>query len=216
LDSDPEVTTMTAAPSIYEGKIRLSCKETAVLVREALKKAFPETKFSVRSKTYSGGASIDVSWTDGPTSKSVNKVIKPFEGSDFDAMIDLKTYCDHWLLPDGTVQIAHREGTTGSLSEIITDPPAPNAQLVSFGADYVFGQRRESPEFLDAVLKVFEAKLGRELPREPREQWNLEVPLKVDRLDGTLYHMVETETECLGTVLNAYVDWLTGEEVLTA
>lgn len=38
----------------------LSCAETAKLIRQALKEAFPDMKFGVRSKTYSGGASIDV------------------------------------------------------------------------------------------------------------------------------------------------------------
>ncbi len=44
----------------------LSCADTAQLVRAALEQAFPRQKFSVRSHTYAGGASIDISWTDGP------------------------------------------------------------------------------------------------------------------------------------------------------
>lgn len=46
----------------------LSAADTAKLVRVALKRSFPGTRFSVRSKTYSGGASIDVSWMDPPAS----------------------------------------------------------------------------------------------------------------------------------------------------
>ena len=38
-----------------------TCAETAKLIRQSLKEAFPGVKFSVRSSTYSGGASIDVS-----------------------------------------------------------------------------------------------------------------------------------------------------------
>ena len=44
----------------------LSAAETAVLIRKALAKSFPGTKFYVRSETYSGGASIDV-YYDGAT-----------------------------------------------------------------------------------------------------------------------------------------------------
>jgi len=39
-----------------------SAADTAKLVRAALKRSLPATRFSVRSKTYSAGASIDVSW----------------------------------------------------------------------------------------------------------------------------------------------------------
>jgi hypothetical protein len=48
----------------------LSCAETAKLVRKVLKTAFQGVKFSVRSDTYSGGASIDIRWTDGPNPRS--------------------------------------------------------------------------------------------------------------------------------------------------
>lgn len=95
----------------------LSCAETAKLVRKALKEAFPRQKFSVRSSTYSMGASIHVGWTDGPQTADVDKVIGCFAGSGFDGMIDLKTSNSHWLYPDGTVQlfeyeIGHSYGST--------------------------------------------------------------------------------------------------------
>jgi len=52
----------------------LSCAETAKLIGPALKAAFPGVKFSVRSHTYAGGASIDIDWTDGPTQKTVDRL----------------------------------------------------------------------------------------------------------------------------------------------
>jgi hypothetical protein len=128
----------------------LSCAETAKLVRAALKQAHPGVKFGVRSKTYSGGASIDVSYTDGPPASEVEKSVGIFAGADFDGMIDLKCYSSHWLEPDGSVTIAKAQGTESSggyLPQVIGDPPSPNSRLVSFGADYVFVQRRYSPEF---------------------------------------------------------------------
>jgi len=94
----------------------LSCAETAKLIRPALKRAFPGVKFSVRSSTYSMGASIDIYWTDGPLAADVDKVAKPYAGAGFDGMIDLKTYNSDWLYPDGHVEsfqsdIGHSYGT---------------------------------------------------------------------------------------------------------
>jgi hypothetical protein len=94
----------------------LSCADTAKLARKALKEAYPHQKFSVRSSTYSMGASIRVGWTDGPQTADVDKVVGCFAGSGFDGMIDLKTSNSHWLYPDGTVelfeyQIGHSYGS---------------------------------------------------------------------------------------------------------
>jgi len=75
----------------------VSCADTAKLIRQALKEAFPGVKFGVRSKTYSGGASIDVTWTDGPRRCDVEQVAKAFEGASFDGMTDMKSYRRHLL-----------------------------------------------------------------------------------------------------------------------
>ena len=68
----------------------LTCAQTAKLLRQALKEAFRTTKFSVRSASYAGGASIDVHWTDGPTATQIRAICDRFEGADFDGMQDLK------------------------------------------------------------------------------------------------------------------------------
>jgi len=99
----------------------LTCAETAKLVRAALKQAFPGVRFSVRSDTYAGGASIDVGWTDGPTPAVVERVARRFEGASFDGQIDLTSYHDSLLAgPDGTVE------------------------QVNYGADFIFCQRELS------------------------------------------------------------------------
>jgi len=110
---------MTTKPVYY------STTETAELVRTQLKEAFPGVKFGVRSKKYSGGSSIRVSWIDGPTPKEVNEVVSYFEGAVFDGMIDLKSYVT-------------------KVSE--------NGVPVRFGADYVFTDRSYSVEFLSNIL----------------------------------------------------------------
>lgn len=101
----------------------LSCAETAKLVRAALKAEFPGIKFSVRSSTYAGGASIHTSWVDGPTGADVDAVQKLYAGATFDGMIDLKSYHTSLLVDE--------DG---------------NPREVHFGADFVFGQRRLSEE----------------------------------------------------------------------
>jgi len=137
-------------------KLYLTCADTAKLVRKALKREFPTTKFSVRSSNYAGGASIDVRWTDGPTSKQVDPVLNAFEGAGFDGMIDLKYSVETWLLPDGSVAPAYSVGTEGSRGVdegYAYAPPAPDAELVHFGADFVFTNRHDSREALEAAIE---------------------------------------------------------------
>lgn len=128
----------------------LSAAETAKLVRAALKREFPSVKFSVRSKTYAGGASIDVGWTDGPTVRMVERIAKAYQGGAFDGMIDLKVNRECWLLPDGRASHASTDGTSGSGGVIPAKRdwmPHPEAKLVAFGADFVFCARSLSPAF---------------------------------------------------------------------
>ena len=123
----------------------ITVTDTAKLVRQALSKQFPVVKFSVRSKSYSGGASIDVSWTDGPRAKVVDETIKGFEGRSFDGMNDLATDQDSWLLPDGTADLAYRpDSYGGSIPGFVSNAPHPDAQMVHFGANYVFSNRHIS------------------------------------------------------------------------
>jgi len=91
----------------------ISTTDTAALIRKALKARFPDVTFSVRSKSYSGGSSIRVNWTDGPTRRCVSAVTAKFEGSHMNMMEDLK------------------EPQTGEL----------NGEPVRFSADFVFTDR---------------------------------------------------------------------------
>ena len=103
----------------------LSCAETAKLVRAALKNAFPGVKFSVTSKTYSGGASINVGWIDGPSEPEVETVSKRFSGATFDGMQDLKSY--------------H------------TSTHPVTGETVRYGADFVFSQRDYSRAMTERI-----------------------------------------------------------------
>jgi hypothetical protein len=104
----------------------VSCADTAKLLRSALKAQFPSVKFSVKSRTYSGGASINVSWIDGPFSNEVEKIAQRYAGATFDGSIDLKEYHDDLVYFEGD-----------------NEPT-----LVHYGADFVFTRRELSPAYI--------------------------------------------------------------------
>lgn len=106
--------------------------DCAKLVRAAIKGRFPTTVFSVRSKSYAGGASINVRWTDGPTVPAVDEVVDPFVGSSFDGMIDLKSL------------------VYGRL----------NGEEVRYGSDYIHTTRDISPAFHAFLVQKFESETG--------------------------------------------------------
>ena len=61
--------------------------EAAKTIRGDLKRAFPDTKFSVRSSNFSQGHSVDVNYTDGPPLDAVEAIAnhygqRGFSGSD--------------------------------------------------------------------------------------------------------------------------------------
>jgi hypothetical protein len=117
----------------------LTCADTAKLLRKALKAAHPGVKFSVRSSSYAGGASIDVYWTDGPTARTVDETTQLYTGATFDGMIDLKSY--HSTL------LAGKDGTVRD---------------VQFGADFIFTHRDLSDGYVARVAADVE-KAGRML-----------------------------------------------------
>ena len=104
----------------------LSVAETAKLIRASLRESFPGVKFSVRSSSYAGGASIRVGWVDGPTTAAVEAVAHPWQGSYFDGMQDYKGSRYHTL--DG--------------------------EPVRFGADFVFCEREETHAVLARAARL--------------------------------------------------------------
>lgn len=121
----------------------ISAADTAKLVRKALAPAFPNIKFSVTSKTYSGGASIRVRWIDGPTEAQVNEVAGKFAGATFDGMQDLKSY---------------HSSTDEQGNE------------VHYGADFVFCEREYSGAFTRVVCDYISTKYRVEIPQ--LDEWN--------------------------------------------
>lgn len=144
----------------------LSCADTAKMIRGELKATFPKIKFGVRSKTYSGGASIDIAWTDGPTGKQVEAITSKFEGKSFDGMIDMPVSNYAYLMPDGSVRWGGTDGTEGSMGVIPADhvPQPINGRRVHFGANYIFCERQYTAGFLASVAHPVCEKFGKPLP----------------------------------------------------
>jgi hypothetical protein len=145
----------TAERTEKQERIYISTPDTARMIRTVLKANYPGFKFSVRSKSYSGGSSITVYWEDGPTTEEVDSLVKRFEGASFDGMIDLKSY--------HSSDLAGRE--------------------VHFGADYVFTSRSFSVERTKEVLEEIQRDYDvPELPENPEIKagwieggWNIKV-----------------------------------------
>lgn len=122
----------------------ISTTDTAKLIREILKVEFPGIKFSVRSKMYSGGSSIDIGWTDGPTAKQVSAYTGMFEGATFDGMIDLKSY----------VTITNEDG-----------------EEIHYGADFVFENREYSDALTQKVAERAAHYYGMDVPVMNEHGW---------------------------------------------
>jgi hypothetical protein len=106
---------------------RYSTAETAKEIRKTLKTNYPGQKFAVKSKTYSGGCSIDVKWVDGPTINEVGGLLNIFKSAYFDSSIDLKT-------DRGAVEYEGKQ--------------------VRFSCDYLFTQREYSAATYGNALKT--------------------------------------------------------------
>lgn len=63
--------------------------DCAKAIRRDLKQAYPGTQFSVRSRTYSGGTSVDVEWLDGPERRDVSAVTCKYQYGCFNIEDDL-------------------------------------------------------------------------------------------------------------------------------
>jgi len=120
---------------------RITLTETAKMIRKSLKATFPGVKFSTRSKSYSGGASITIEYVDGPAYAAVQEVADRFAGATFDPMQDLK---------EARPSVVSRED--GTIEE------------VRFGADYVFVRRELSDEGKARIGAAICEEFGIEFP----------------------------------------------------
>lgn len=101
--------------------------DVAKLIRAALKAAFPGVNFGVRSSRYAGGSSIYVNWTNGPTTREVERVTDYYQGAMFDGMQDLKISCRDRVIDGKPVKLGV---DYVSCSRHVTD--AARARLANF------------------------------------------------------------------------------------
>jgi hypothetical protein len=113
-------------------------------IRAELKQAFPGVKFSARTSSYSGGNSIDISWTDGPTTKQAEAITGKYAGGSFDGMTDSYDY------------------KSSPWTEVFGE------------AKYVHCNRRYSPQTVVSIARLVRSKLGgiEETPEQIAALWN--------------------------------------------
>lgn len=129
--------------------------DAAKMLRPLLKREFPGVKFSVRIDRYSGGSSIDVAWTDGPTVEQVDTVTHGFQGRRFEGMTDCGYGADSWFCPEHGARVAETYGCDLSSNNDVHDSRCcAQAELVHFMSGYVHTHRRLSPEFTAELRAV--------------------------------------------------------------
>lgn len=85
-----------------------SLRAAAKNIRIELARAFPGVKFSVKSRRFSGGDAIDVSWVDGPQSCQVDEIIGRYSAGSFNGMEDIYEYSrDAWIEAFGDAKYVH-------------------------------------------------------------------------------------------------------------
>ena len=98
----------------YEGKyVYLNAKNTAVVIRQYIKKNFPQLKTWVTSDVYSGGSSVRVQMcrTNGQLvpyewEKEINTFTNSLKAGHFDGMYDIYEYREDKLTTDNGTRIA--------------------------------------------------------------------------------------------------------------
>lgn len=154
--------TTNTAPA-FSAPRSIGLVDTAKLIRKHLKAAFPGQKFTVRTSRFSGGSSIDVNWTDGPTGSQVDAIIDAFAYGRFDGSIDMAYSVSSWYCSEHGASVRHSAGTQdsrGSNPAIDEVSCCLGAEPVSFGAKFVSGQRRLSDDFRSLLENDVEVVTG--------------------------------------------------------
>ena len=66
-----------------------SAANCSAAIKAELSKIYPGVKFSVRSDTFSGGNSVHIGWSDGPTSDEVETITGKYQYGHFNGMEDI-------------------------------------------------------------------------------------------------------------------------------
>ena len=120
----------------------VACNTASAAALKPLRAAFPGVPFSVRSTSYSGGSSVWVKWTDGPSKGHVDDALSGFAGHDFDGSIDMSFSHSCYMTRTGTVGYAGTSGTAGSMGSVpaVKNDVPYGATIVHF-MPYIFTDR---------------------------------------------------------------------------
>ena len=107
----------------------LQPKEVAALMRKLLKHHYPRQKFNVRTKTYTGGASVWVRYQGGPNQREVERLVNTLQFARFDSMTDYGYAAKLW------VNMATGEAVTAYEEQTHSNPHGPTNRRCP-GLDY--------------------------------------------------------------------------------
>ncbi|HZA71487.1 MAG TPA: LPD29 domain-containing protein [Propionibacteriaceae bacterium] len=157
--------TATTAKARY-----IDTAEVAKMMRPQLRRTFPGVKFSVRISRYSGGSSIDIRWTDGPTVKQVEAVTHAFQSARFDGMIDLQYSANSWYCATHGARVAETYGHGMGDDGPVESRCCAAAELVHFGSGYIHEVRELSDGFRSvlAVQVRHESGMDKDAPMDER------------------------------------------------
>lgn len=102
-----------------DGKVWGSTR-AAKNLRKELRLTFPGVKFSVTSDRFSGGDSVSIRWTLGPSGEEVRKITDKYESGTFDAMTDCGGY-DHSAYGNAVEAILGRARFVSESREVPSD-----------------------------------------------------------------------------------------------
>lgn len=127
-------------------------------IRRELKAAFPGVNFSVKTKSFSGGNDINISWTDGPTTEEVQAITSKYEEGSFDGMVDMYNYHKD------------RDGLIGGAKYVFENrhisDEAWAREFKKMGYDYKKGSGFYGFELIDADGAAVDSETVRHLMRE--------------------------------------------------
>lgn len=142
--------------------------DAAKLIRKHLKVTFPGVKFGVRISRYSGGSSIGINWTDGPTVAQIETSTHAFRGKRFEGMTDCSYGASSWYCGEHGARVAETYGCDiSSNNGVHASRCCAEAELVHFGSDYVNGSRALSAEFEAELLGKVLADAGLPADTDP-------------------------------------------------
>lgn len=115
----------------------------AKCIRQDLKRHFPNTKFRVTTKSYSGGDHVRIRWTDGPTDKQVSALVSRYEYGHFDGMDDMYHYSNRRDdIPQTKYLFTERRHSPAEVERVVSEVNRIYGYnlMVSYGSDWETGE----------------------------------------------------------------------------